>query len=75
MAAVPKAQRAVVTQAGPTAAAPARGVEIPGTRVVGVLNDDFAVRLPAPGTAAMIGAPVGVHATEDADGSALALRM
>lgn len=59
----------VVTQAGPTDAARARGIEIPGNRVVGVFNNDFAVRVLALSTAAMIEAPVRFYVTEEADGS------
>jgi uncharacterized protein (DUF302 family) len=70
LAAVPEEQMAVVTQAGPTAAARARGVEIPGNRVVGVFNNDFAVRILDLSTAAMIEAPVRFYVTEDADGTA-----
>lgn len=33
----------VVTQAGPTQAAAARGITIPGNRVIGLFNNDFAV--------------------------------
>jgi uncharacterized protein (DUF302 family) len=70
LAAVPEEQMAVVTQAGPTAAARARGVEIPENRVVGVFNNDFAVRILGLSTAAMIEAPVRFYVTEDADGTA-----
>ncbi len=60
----------VVTQAGPTAAALQRGIEIPENRVVGVFNNDFAVRILTLSTAAMIEAPVRFYVTEDADGTA-----
>jgi uncharacterized protein (DUF302 family) len=70
LAAVPEEEMAVVTQAGPTAAARARGVEIPENRVVGVFNNDFAVRILGLSTAAMIEAPVRFYVTEDADGTA-----
>lgn len=60
----------LVTQAGPTEAAAARGIEIPGNRVVGVFNNDFAVRILALSTAAMIEAPVRFYVTENADGTA-----
>lgn len=69
-AAVPAAQMAVVTEAGPTDAARARGIVIPGNRVLGVFNNDFAVRILALSTAAMIEAPVRFYVTEDADGTA-----
>lgn len=60
----------VVTQAGPTATARARGIEIPENRVVGVFNNDFAVRVLALSTAAMIEAPIRFYVTEAADGTA-----
>ena len=60
----------VVTQAGPTGAAAKRGITIPGNRVLGVFNNDFAVRTLALSTAAMIEAPIRFYVTEDADGSA-----
>ena len=61
---------AVVTQAGPTAAALKRGISIPENRVVGVFNNDFAVRVLATSTAAMIEAPIRFYVTENADGTA-----
>lgn len=70
LAAVPEEGMAVVTQAGPTGAARARGIEIPENRVVGVFNNDFAVRILGLSTAAMIEAPIRFYVTEDADGSA-----
>ena len=60
----------VVSQAGPTGAARKRGIEIPGNRVIGVFNNDFAVRALGFSTAAMIEAPIRFYVTEDADGSA-----
>lgn len=60
----------VVTQAGPTQAAAARGITIPGNRVIGLFNNDFAVKILALSTAAMIEAPVRMYVTEEADGSA-----
>lgn len=68
--AVPEEGLAVVTQAGPTEAARARGVEIPGNRVVGVFNNEYAVRVLGLSTAAMIEAPIRFYVTEDADGVA-----
>lgn len=59
----------LVTQAGPTQAAAARGIEIPGNTVVGVFNNDFAVKILALSTAAMIEAPVRFYVTENADGT------
>ncbi|MEM7597791.1 MAG: DUF302 domain-containing protein [Pseudomonadota bacterium] len=60
----------VVTQAGPTKAAAARGIEIPGNTVIGAFNNDFAVRLLALSTPAMIEAPIRFYVTENADGTA-----
>ncbi len=54
----------VVTEAGPTEAAAQRGVTIPGNRVIGVFNNDFAVRVLEVSTAAMIEAPVRFYVTE-----------
>jgi len=68
--AVPEEGMAVVTQAGPTQAARERGIEIPENRVVGVFNNDFAVRVLGLSTAAMIEAPVRFYVTENADGTA-----
>jgi uncharacterized protein (DUF302 family) len=70
LAAVPEEGMGVVTQAGPTEAARARGIEIPENRVVGVFNNDFAVRILALSTAAMIEAPVRFYVTEGEDGTA-----
>ena len=55
----------VVTQAGPTQAAARRGIEIPGNRVIGVFNNDFAVKILATSTAAMIEAPIRFYVTEN----------
>ncbi|MEM1004439.1 MAG: DUF302 domain-containing protein [Pseudomonadota bacterium] len=60
----------VVTQAGPTKAAAARGITIPGNRVIGVFNNDFAVRVLETSTAAMIEAPIRFYVTENEDGTA-----
>ncbi|MGR3759745.1 DUF302 domain-containing protein [Roseobacteraceae bacterium NS-SX3] len=60
----------VVTQAGPTQAAARRGITIPGNRVIGVFNNDFAVKILETSTAAMIEAPVRMYVTENASGSA-----
>ena len=74
IAAVKDAARAnglgVVTEAGPTGAARARGIDIPGNRVIGLFNNDFAVRILRLSTAAMIEAPIRVYVTEGADGMA-----
>jgi len=60
----------VVTQAGPTKAAAARGITIPGNRVIGVFNNDYAVRVLETSTAAMIEAPIRLYVTENDDGTA-----
>ncbi len=60
----------VVTEAGPTQAAAARGVTIPGNRVIGVFNNVFAVRMLEASEAAMIEAPVRFYVTEQPDGTA-----
>jgi uncharacterized protein (DUF302 family) len=69
-AAVKEAKWGLVTEAGPTEAAKARGVTIPGNRVVGVFRNDYAVRILGLSTAAMIEAPVRFYVTENADGTA-----
>lgn len=60
----------VVTEAGPTAAAAAQGVTIPGNRVIGVFHVRYALRILPLSTAAMIEAPIRFYVTEDADGTA-----
>lgn len=60
----------VVTEAGPTKAAANRGITIPGNRVIGAYNNDFAVRVLATSTAAMIEAPIRFYVTENDDASA-----
>ncbi|WP_306418066.1 DUF302 domain-containing protein [Jannaschia formosa] len=56
--------------AGPPATAAQRGIEIPGNRVLGLFNNDLAVRVLRLSTAAMIEAPIRVYVTENADGTA-----
>jgi len=68
--AVPAEGMGVVTQAGPTGVARQRGIEIPENRVVGVFNNDYAVRILGLSTAAMIEAPVRFYVTEEPDGTA-----
>jgi uncharacterized protein (DUF302 family) len=58
----------LVTEAGPTEAAAARGVTIPGNRVVGVFRPDFAIRALQASEAAMIEAPIRFYVTERAGG-------
>ncbi|MDU8943761.1 DUF302 domain-containing protein [Ovoidimarina sediminis] len=60
----------IVTQAGPTKAAKARGIEIPENRVLGLFNNQFAVEILRLSTAAMIEAPMRMYLTENADGTA-----
>ncbi|WP_417816752.1 DUF302 domain-containing protein [Tritonibacter scottomollicae] len=60
----------VVTEAGPTDAAAARGITIPGNRVVGVFANDYAVQILDLSTAAMIEAPIRFYVTEGDDGTA-----
>jgi uncharacterized protein (DUF302 family) len=60
----------VVTEAGPTQAAAARGITIPGNRVIGVYGPDYAVRAIRLSVPAMIEAPIRMYVTEDSDGSA-----
>ncbi|MEM0923077.1 MAG: DUF302 domain-containing protein [Pseudomonadota bacterium] len=60
----------VVTRAGPTKAAKARGIQIPDNMVFGVYNNDYAVRALALSTAAMIEAPIRFYLTGDGDGTA-----
>ena len=69
-AAVNANKMGVVTQAGPTGAARKRGITIPENRVVGVFNNDFAVKVLATSTAAMIEAPIRFYVTENDDGTA-----
>lgn len=59
----------VVTQAGPTGAAAARGITTPGNRVIGLFNNVYAVRILGLSPAAMIEAPIRVYVTEEPDGS------
>lgn len=67
-AAVTAEKMGLVTEAGPTEAAAARGVTIPGNRVVGVFRNDFAVRALAASTAAMIEAPIRFYVVERSGG-------
>ena len=60
----------IVTEAGPTATAKARGIDIPQNRIVGVFNNDFAVKILKLSTAAMIEAPIRFYVTENSDQSA-----
>lgn len=69
-AAVKANKMGVVTQAGPTGAAANRGIKIPENRVVGVFSNDFAVKILALSTAAMIEAPVRFYVTEEKNGFA-----
>lgn len=68
--AVKKSGLIVVTQAGPTAAAKRREIDIRGNRILGVFNNDYAVRTLETSVAAMIEAPVRFYVTENEDGTA-----
>lgn len=63
-----------VTQAGPTGAAKKRGIIIPGNRVLGVYNNDYAVRMIRASVAAMIEAPIRFYVTEDEGGATLSYK-
>ncbi|TYO91333.1 DUF302 domain-containing protein [Oceanicella actignis] len=63
---------AVVAEAGPTEAARARGVRVPGNRVVGVFRNDFAVRALRASLAAMIEAPIRFYVVQTPSGATLA---
>ncbi|WP_298261878.1 DUF302 domain-containing protein [uncultured Litoreibacter sp.] len=73
-AAVKANKMGVVTQAGPTGAAKARGITIPGNRVIGVFNNIFAVRILKLSTAAMIEAPIRIYVTETNAGATLSYK-
>ncbi len=60
----------IVTEAGPTGAAAARGITIPGNKVLGVFSNDYAVEILGLSTAAMIEAPIRFYVTENEDGTA-----
>jgi len=72
--AVKAGKMGVVTQAGPTGAAKARGIEIPGNRVIGVFNNRYAVRILELSTAAMIEAPIRLYVTEEEGGAVLSYK-
>nr|WP_298377855.1 DUF302 domain-containing protein [uncultured Halomonas sp.] len=69
-AAVENSDLGVVTEAGPTQAAAKRGIDIPGNRVIGLFNNEYAVRILKLSTAAMIEAPIRMYVTEAPDGTA-----
>ena len=71
-AAVRAEKMGLVTEAGPTGAARARGVTIPGNRVVGVFRNDYAVRALEASENAMIEAPIRFYVTEREGGARLA---
>lgn len=60
----------VVTEAGPTVAAEKRGINIPGNCVIGIFNNEFAVRILTLSEAAMIEAPMRMYVTENENGTA-----
>jgi hypothetical protein len=69
-AAIREEEMYLVTEAGPTGAAAGRGIEIPGNRVLGVFRNDHALRAVRLSVPAMIEAPIRLHVTEDAYGTA-----
>ncbi|MDF2232038.1 DUF302 domain-containing protein [Albimonas sp. CAU 1670] len=68
--AIASAKMGLVTEAGPTEAAAARGETIPGNRVLGVFRNDYAVRAVRACVPAMIEAPIRFYVTERPDGAA-----
>jgi uncharacterized protein (DUF302 family) len=68
--AVKKNKMGLVNAASASDNLKAKGVTIPGNRVVGVFRPDFASRMLAASTAAGIEAPIRFYVTENADGSA-----
>ena len=68
--AAPEAGLGVVNKAGPTEAAKKRGIIIPGNCVIGLFNNDAAIKILELSLAAMIEAPVRMYVTENTDGSA-----
>lgn len=59
-----------VFEVGPTDVAARRGFDIPGNRVLGVFNNDYAVEIIGLSEAAMIEAPLRLYVTENDDGTA-----
>lgn len=68
--AIKRQKMGLVTQAGPTGVAKKRGITIPGSKVFGVFNNDFAVRAIRTSISAMIEAPIRMYVTENPDGTA-----
>ncbi|MEM9139638.1 MAG: DUF302 domain-containing protein, partial [Pseudomonadota bacterium] len=66
--AIKRQKMGLVTQAGPTGVAKKRGITIPGSKVFGVFNNDFAVRAIRTSISAMIEAPIRMYVTENPDG-------
>lgn len=60
----------VVFDVGPTEAAARRGIDIPGNRVIGVFNNEFAVDILNLSVPAMIEAPIRFYVTEGEHGQA-----
>jgi uncharacterized protein (DUF302 family) len=69
-AAVKSHQFGVVTEVGPTEVARGRGARTPDNRVIGGVNNVYAVRVLELSTPAMIEAPIRFYVTEHVDGSA-----
>lgn len=69
-AAIDRAKMGPVTRASASEGAQRRGVSIRGDVVIGVFRNDFAVRMLEADVDAGIEAPVRLHLTEEADGTA-----
>ncbi|MFW7342930.1 DUF302 domain-containing protein [Pollutimonas sp. H1-120] len=68
--AVSESDLQVVFDVGPTEAAAKRGIDIPGNRVIGVFNNEFAVDILSLSVPAMIEAPIRFYVTEGEHGQA-----
>ncbi|MGB3290416.1 MAG: DUF302 domain-containing protein [Burkholderiaceae bacterium] len=68
--AVSESDLQVVFDVGPTEAAARRGIDIPGNRVIGVFNNEFAVDILNLNVPAMIEAPIRFYVTEGEHGQA-----
>lgn len=68
--AISESELSLVFEVGPTEAAANRGIDIPGNRVIGVFNNQFAVDVLRLSVPAMIEAPIRFYVTEREDGHA-----
>ncbi|MEM7069108.1 MAG: DUF302 domain-containing protein, partial [Pseudomonadota bacterium] len=66
--AIKKTELRQITTASASAGAKGRGLTIPGNRIVGVYNNNFAVRMLEASVAAGIEAPLRFYLTERTDG-------